>query len=252
MVQRTWDDREAKPLLPEQRELLAEQWLRAAGQLDGNPVDIIKVLGKVSLVSRSAEKLGDDRAQAYPHLKVIAARPDLIQRAKNGDPAAQMDIAHELGHCIINEGSAPKPLKASGNATYNWINWQQSEEALAWKLARAIMMPRDFIGDKDTAASIAERFKVPHSQAAERLAELRFERRKGLQRSIEQKKLSDIEEEAWRRAGIVEDRDPSHYRLSYGGFLVERCGCGNRHNKLGWFVYNGQIYNFEEFDPSWF
>lgn len=256
MPSRTYDDRQTRPMFPEEREALADTWLGKSGEQHGGPVDIHKILklADINFAEWSVEKMGADRARAYPHLKTIVARPRLYQDAKRGESAALMDIAHEFSHCVINDGHLAKPLKAAGNASLTWIDERESEENIAWQLARAIMMPRAYVRDCDSAGAIAERFNVPIEHAKLRLAELRFERRKGLQsvQNLARPILTAAEEQAWRRAAISGDHDPEWYRLSNGHRLVALAGCRTPEHPLSWSLYNGRIYAKDELDPSWF
>lgn len=256
MAEKIYDDRKTRPLPPEERETLAENWLKNAGELHGGQVNIFNVLetAGVELVEWSAEKMGNDHARAYPQIKTVVARPDLMRRVKRRLPPALMDIAHEFAHCVINDGPNAKPLKMGGNAKLAWISESESEENLAWQLARALMMPRAFISEGDNAQAIASRFEVPLEQAATRLAELRLERRKGLQRNVELPNplLPEYAEKAWRNAAVAPGHDdPERYRLSTGGHLIAKEGFNSKKHSLGWFLYNGRIYANCESEPSW-
>jgi Zn-dependent peptidase ImmA (M78 family) len=255
MTDKIYDDRKTRPIPPEERESLAEAWLKNSGELHGGPVDILNVLNSagIALVEWSLEKMGDDKARAYPQIRTVVARPDLMRGLKRSCPSDLMAMAHEFGHCVINDGPNAKPLKISGNAKLPWIDDRESEEGLAWQLARAIMMPRAFVTDRDSAEGIATRFQVPLEQATIRLAELRFERRKGLQHpsEIERPILPACAERAWRYAAISEGHDAEWYRLTTGNYLVALVGYGRPKHKLGWFLQKGRIYANEESDPSW-
>lgn len=256
MQQEPFHDRSARPLSPEQREALAESWVKAAGELHGGPVALLSIIdkAKIQFVEWSAERLGADEARAYTQVRTIVARPELYRQVMAGDIASLMKLAHEFGHFMLNENAAPKPLKFGGNTKYRWIRDEDSEEMFAWQLGRAVMMPRAFIRDCDSVQSIAQRFFVPLDQAAQRLAELRHERRKNLQSIVKpaKPKLSVAEDLAWSRAAIDDDHDPEYYRLSHKNFLVSLFGCNQRKHPLGWFLQNGKIYANDELDPSWF
>lgn len=250
-----FDDRSTRPISPEDRERLAEAWLKNSGEFHGGPVDILAVLtsASVQLVEWSAEKMGADEARAYPQVRTITARSQFVSAARRGDPTTLIKIAHEFSHCVINDGPGAKPLKLSGNAKLSWISDNESEENLAWQLARAIMMPRAFIKCGDCADALTERFRVPVDHASIRLAELQLERRKNLQNITEPTKpaLPSNVERAWQRAAIAEDHDAEWYRLSNGKFLVALIGHEKRNHKLGWFLHNDRIYSYEENDPLW-
>ncbi len=255
MSEKIYDDRKTRPIPPEERETLAEGWLEKSGELHGGQVNILNVLktAGIELVEWSFEKMGSDQARAYPQVKTVAVRPDLMRQVKRGSPQGLISIAHEFGHCVINDGPNAKPLKFGGNAKFAWINESESEENLAWQLARALMMPRTFISDSDNAQAIASRFEVPLDQAVIRLAELRLERRKGLQTNVEISNplLPEYAEKAWRKAAIAEELDPERYRLSTGGHLIAKDGFKLQKHKLGWFLDNGRVYANSELDPLW-
>lgn len=255
MPAKIYDDRQTKPLLPEKRESLAEIWLKESGEFHGGPVNILSVLKSagIELIECSLEKMGADQARAYPQIKTIVVRPDLMRGVNRCSPLALMAIAHEFSHCVINDGPNAKPLRISGNAKLPWISDSEAEENLAWQLARAVMMPRAFISDSDNAKAIATRFQIPLEQATIRLAELRLERRKGLQGrgAIERPVLPACAERAWRQAAIADGHDPEWYRLSTGNYLIALAGYGKPKHKLGWFLHNGRVYANEESDPLW-
>lgn len=256
-MNKTPDDRRInKALSPKERETLAEAWLRAANELRGAPVDILKVLrcGGIDFIERSLSRLNGDRAQARAQVRTIFVCPELFRALHNGCRTAAMEMSHELGHCIFNEGTGPKALKISGNAKLSWIPEGEGEETVAWQIGRALMMPRLYIADTDTPKSISHRFDVPIDEAEKRFAELRLERRKGLQDvpEPERRRLPELAERAWRLAAIAPAYDPDFYRLSPGDKLIAHVGYDDPRHAFSWTLYNAKIYAKGDFDPSWF
>lgn len=245
-------DLPAPPLNPEEREQLAETWLKSTDQLHGGPIDVLKLLDSaaITLCEWPVERMLDNEVYARPQVQSIFGRPSFVSAVHKGERGALMKLAHEFAHCVLHRGPAAKPLKAAGNHSLSWISGTESQENQAWQMARAIAIPRNFVRPSDTADAIAARFRVPIEHAVLRLKELQFERRKCLQDTPTgvPPKLDVQAARYWKRAAIDANHDPDWYRLSDGNFLISIAGYNRRDHRLGWYVYCDRIYANDEWD----
>ena len=106
-------DLPAPPVSPEEREMIAEKWLRSAEQTHGRPVDILAIVksANVTIVELTADKMGEQRGIRTASSEHHICAPGLQERSTN-TPLTLFKLAHEFSHCVLHRGALAKPLKS--------------------------------------------------------------------------------------------------------------------------------------------
>jgi hypothetical protein len=175
-------------------------------------------------------------------------------------------LIHELGHIILHPGAAPKARLAISNKTPPYIAPHESAEHQARVFTAAFQMPRDQVLKLSSPRQIKERFGVSIEAAKLRYKEvIENSQPRNLPNSArnylavrrpqsqEETKVTSYtparrkskEDLAWDAGTIATNHDPSQYRYSRRGFLVQRSEY-LKQNHFGWFIVGDQIYAHRE------
>jgi Zn-dependent peptidase ImmA (M78 family) len=263
----------------EEIERIADAWRCALCDEGRNPPwDVLALLAKagldfkhtmgLQLIEKPDQEMGQRQAYAISEDKSakdkshrIFVRSSIVRRAKNRDPYAIGTLIHELGHIILHPGAAPKARLAISNKTPPYIAPHESAEHQARVFTAAFQMPRDEVLKLSSRQQIKDRFGVSLEAATIRYQEVveksksrnlpnwigRYlgERR---QKSREDTRVTSYtparrksnEELIWDAGTIAANHDPTQYRYSRRGTLVQRSEY-LKQSYFGWFIVGDQI-----------
>ncbi len=195
---------------------------------------------KVDIQIRPDNAMGRANAFVSGDRKSLFLRESLTTRASAGDPQAIFDVVHELGHLVLHPNRGPElPRMIDGNIRSRGLDKNSSAEYQANRFARAFLMLPEEIEQFDDVDPLAENCNVPVKQAELRLTEFR----------LVAQPLPRAARFAWEHARFSSDfafNDPSRYRLSRGGLLVDVAGYNKPDHKFGWFEDCGNIVSYQE------
>jgi hypothetical protein len=172
-------------------------------------------------------------------------------------------MGHEVGHMFLHRGDAPKPRKISGNASYAFIQEDESSEAQAWKFSRALFVTREDLNSGDSDDEIAFRVGIPVEAVQMRRKEVERARQASRPKAVpsnvvefldKARRTNDAREvardgearsglakrTAWARASQIPGESPLKVRVARG-FRVEWDHYGDAHSDFGWTIVHGEV-----------
>lgn len=226
-------------------------------------VDIEKVLAAlgIRLEPRPDAEMARGEALAAPKAKRIFVRRSVTQALRVQCRVTRAKLSHEIGHVVLHDGPALKPLVIGGNKSSWKIPEDQSSERQAWQAGRSLMLPREASYWSLSDSHIAGSMHVPEVFVHERRLEIARldalnQPKKDISALVEQAmrvlqpparpqygaKSLRCRRDLWDGLPVVEGYEPDQYRLATG-YLVKWDDYmqPNPPSHTGWKIKDGQI-----------